>query len=140
MSLRHGEVTGSSVYFVTIRDLVGQFQPARDEDTLKERMSLLVKPRLVILDEMGYLSPDRFAATCLFQLVSERYEKGSIILTSNKSYVDWGAISADNVIASAVCCTTLCSYGPHDAKNCDVRFEPRDIVCWPGAGDLSAFQ
>ena len=43
-----------------------------------------------------------FAATCLFQLVSERYEKGSIILTSNKSYGDWGSIFADNVIASAI--------------------------------------
>jgi midasin (ATPase involved in ribosome maturation) len=41
-------------------------------------------------------------ATCLFQLVSERYEKGSIVLTSNKSYGHWGAIFADNVIASAI--------------------------------------
>jgi hypothetical protein len=65
-------------------------------------MSLLVKPKLLILDEMGYLSLDSFAATCLFQLVSERYENGSIILTSNKSYGDWGAIFADNVIASAI--------------------------------------
>ena len=53
-------------------------------------------------DEMGYLSLDPFAATCLFQLVSERYEKGSIILTSNKSYGEWGLIFADNVIASAI--------------------------------------
>jgi IstB-like ATP binding protein len=65
-------------------------------------MSLLVKPKLLILDEMGYLTLDSFAATCLFQWVSERYEKGSIILTSNKSYGDWGAIFADNVIASAI--------------------------------------
>ncbi len=48
---------------------------------------------------MGYLTLDPFAATCLFQLVSE---KGSIILTSNKSYGDWGSIFADNVIASAI--------------------------------------
>ena len=95
-------VSGSSVYFVTIQDLVAQFQRARDENKLKERMSLLVKPKLLILDEMGYLTLDSFAATCLFQLVSERYEKGSIILTSNKSYGDWGAIFADNVIASAI--------------------------------------
>lgn len=47
-------------------------------------------------------SADPFVATCLFQLVSERYEKGSIILTSNKSYGDWGSIFADNVIASAI--------------------------------------
>jgi len=95
-------VAGFSVYFVTVQDLVSQLQRARDENKLKERMSLLVKPRLLILDEMGYLTLDSFAATCLFQLVSERYEKGSIILTSNKSYGDWGAIFADNVIASAI--------------------------------------
>jgi DNA replication protein DnaC len=81
MSLRHGEVTGSSVYFVTIRDLIGQSQWARDEDRLKERVSFLVESKLLILDETGHLSPDFLAAICLFQLVSERHEKGSIILT-----------------------------------------------------------
>ena len=65
-------------------------------------MTLLVKPKLLILDEMGYLALDPFAATCLFQLVSEHYEKGSIILISNKSYGDGGQIFADNVIASAI--------------------------------------
>ena len=43
-----------------------------------------------------------FGATCLFELVSRRYERGSMILTSNKSYGDWGTIFADNVIASAI--------------------------------------
>ncbi len=95
-------VAGNAVYFVTIQDLVAQFQRARDENNLKERMTLLVKPKLLILDEMGYLALDPFAATCLFQLVSERYEKGAIVLTSNKSYGDWGSIFADNVIASAI--------------------------------------
>lgn len=95
-------VAGNTVYFVTVQDLVQQFQRARDENKLKERMTLLVKPKLLILDEMGYLALDPFAATCLFRLVSERYEKGSIIVTSNKSYGDWGTIFADNVIASAI--------------------------------------
>ena len=99
-------VTCSLVSFGTIQDLVSQFSRAHDENKLKERMSLLVKPKLLILDEMGYLSLDSFAATCLFQLVSERYEKGSIILTSNKSYGDWGTIFADNVIASTACSIT----------------------------------
>ena len=92
-------VAGSSVYFVTMQDLVQQFSRARDENKLKKRMDLLVKPKLLILDEMGYLTLDSFATTCLFRLVSERYEKGSIILTSNKSYGDWVSIFADNVIA-----------------------------------------
>src|SRR5215472_819547 len=79
-------VAGYSVYFVTVQDLVAQFQRARDENKLRDRMLLLIKPKLLILDEMGYLALDSFAATCMFQLISERYEKGAIILTSNKSY------------------------------------------------------
>lgn len=95
-------VAGYAVYFVTVQEMVAQFLRARDENKLKERMTLLVKPKLLILDEMGHLGLDAFAATCLFQLVSERYQKGSIILTSNKSYGDWGTIFADNVMASAI--------------------------------------
>jgi len=95
-------VAGYSVYFVTMQDLVAQLTRARAENKLKERMALLVKPKLLILDEIGYLSLDQFGATCLFELVSDRYERGSMILTSNKSYGDWGTIFADNVIASAI--------------------------------------
>ena len=58
--------------------------------------------RLLVLDEIGYRSLDKQATTCLFQLISERYERGSMILTSNKSYGEWGSIFQDNVIASAI--------------------------------------
>lgn len=54
------------------------------------------------IDEIGYRSLDRQATTCLFQLISERYERGSMILTSHKSYGEWGSIFQDNVIASAI--------------------------------------
>jgi len=67
-------VTGSSVYFVTIQDLVSQFQRARDENKLKERMSLLVSPSCS--SSTRWLSvAGLLRRTCLFQLVSERYEK-----------------------------------------------------------------
>lgn len=93
---------GFSVYFITMPDLVGQLTKAREENRLKEKMALLAKPKLLILDEIGYLALDGFGATCLFQLVSERYEHDSLVLTSNKSYGDWGSIFQDNVIASAI--------------------------------------
>jgi DNA replication protein DnaC len=93
---------GFSVYFITMQDLIGQLTRARDENKLKEKMALLTKPKLLILDEIGYLGLDQFGATCLFQLVSDRYEHGSMILTSNKSYGDWGSIFSDNVIAGAI--------------------------------------
>jgi DNA replication protein DnaC len=93
---------GFSVYFITMQDLVGQLTRAREENKLKEKLGLLSKPKLLILDEIGYLALDQFGATCLFQLVSDRYEHGSMILTSNKSYGDWGSIFQDNVIAGAI--------------------------------------
>jgi DNA replication protein DnaC len=67
-------------------------------------MALLTKPKLLILDEIGYLGLDQFGATCLFRLVSDGYEQGSIPRggTSNKSYGDWGSIFQDNVIANAI--------------------------------------
>ncbi len=91
-----------SVYFITMQDLLGRLTRARDENNLKQRVALLTKPKLLILDEIGYLALDQFGATCLFQLVSERYERGSMILTSNRSYGDWGSIFQDNVVASAI--------------------------------------
>jgi DNA replication protein DnaC len=85
-----------------MQDLLGQLARCREENKLKEKMALLAKPKLLILDEIGYLALDQFGTTCLFQLVSDRYEHGSMILTSNKSYGDWGSIFQDNVIASAI--------------------------------------
>jgi DNA replication protein DnaC len=65
-------------------------------------MRTLCKPRLLILDEIGYFPLDRLAAQFLFQLVSRRYLKGSIVLTSNKSYGEWGDIFSDQVLAAAI--------------------------------------
>jgi DNA replication protein DnaC len=66
------------------------------------RLLALCKPKLLIIDEMGYVPFDRPAATFLFQLVSRRYERGAIILTSNKSYGEWGEIFSDPVLAAAI--------------------------------------
>jgi DNA replication protein DnaC len=92
-----------STYFVTMQDLVAQLAQARQENRLKEKMATFVKKaKLLILDEIGYLPLDAFGATCIFQIVSERYEQGSILLTSNKSYGEWGEIFHDTVLATAV--------------------------------------
>ena len=79
-------------------------QLARDvlENRLSERLTKLRVPTLLILDEMGYLPLDRGATSFLFQLVSKRYTKGSIIVTSNKSYVEWGTVFGDEFAAVAV--------------------------------------
>jgi DNA replication protein DnaC len=93
---------GFSVYFVSLPDLLDRLVQAQVENRMRRKMAHLRKCRLLILDEIGYRTLDRNATACLFQLISERYERGSMILTSNKSYGEWGAIFQDNVIASAI--------------------------------------
>lgn len=93
---------GFSVYFSTVADLLETLARDARADRLAQRMQILCRPHLLILDEMGYFSLDKRAAQFLFQLVSRRYQKGSILLTSNKSYADWGDIFADPVLASAL--------------------------------------
>ena len=91
-----------SVYFLTMVDLIEMLRRDVKEERLSRRLRTLCKPRLLILDEMGYFPLDRLAAQFLFQLVSRRYQKGSIILTSNKSFGEWGDIFTDQVLATAM--------------------------------------
>ena len=63
---------------------------------------ILTQPQLLIIDEIGYLPIDRQGANLFFQLVSRRYERGSIIITSNQSLGAWGEVFGDTVIASAI--------------------------------------
>jgi DNA replication protein DnaC len=91
-----------SVYFTSIVDLLEQLHRDAKEDRLDHRLQTLCRPKLLILDEMGYFPLDRMAAQFMFQLVSRRYGRGAIILTSNKSYGEWGEIFADQVLAAAI--------------------------------------
>lgn len=90
------------VYFLTMVDLIEMLHKDAKEDRLGHRLRTLCKPKLLILDEMGYFPLDRMTAQFLFQLVSRRYQKGSIILTSNKSFGEWGDIFTDQVLATAI--------------------------------------
>lgn len=92
---------GYSVYFMPCADLLETLVRAHATGTLEDKMRTYTKPKLLIIDEMGYLPMDRLRASLLFQLVSRRYEKGSIVLTSNKSYGDWGEVFGDTVLAAA---------------------------------------
>lgn len=93
---------GQAAYFMTSHDLVDDLGRAYREGRLERRMKVYLAPRVLIVDEMGYLPLDEMGATIFFQLVSARYERGSIILTSNKSYGDWGSIFGDPIIATAI--------------------------------------
>lgn len=94
--------SGFGAYFITAHDLVNDLGRAYREGRLDRRMRIYLAPKVLIIDEMGYLPLDDLGATIFFQLVSARYERGSIILTSNKSYGDWGSVFGDPIIATAI--------------------------------------
>jgi DNA replication protein DnaC len=93
---------GQAAYFMTAHDLVADLGRAYREGRLERRMRVYLAPKVLVIDEMGYLPLDDLGATIFFQLVSARYERGSIILTSNKSYGEWGSIFGDPIIATAI--------------------------------------
>jgi len=92
-----------SVKFTTAARLVASLSEARASSTFSRRLSGFVNPRLLIIDEVGFLPLDGAGASLFFEVVCRRYERGSIILTSNKSYGEWGEVfSGDTVIAAAI--------------------------------------
>jgi DNA replication protein DnaC len=93
---------GFGAYFITAHDMVHDLGRAYREGRLDRRMRVYLAPKVLVIDEMGYLPLDELGATIFFQLVSARYERSSIILTSNKSYGDWGSIFGDPIIATAI--------------------------------------
>lgn len=82
--------TGYSVLFTATAALMNMLEKARKESMLNEKVAMLSKPRLLIIDEVGYLPISTENANLFFQLVSRRYECKSIILTSNRAINDWG--------------------------------------------------
>ena len=93
---------GYRTAFTTAAGLIATLTRAHTEGRLEERLKLLVQPKLLVIDEIGYLPLDRLAANLFFQLVSRRYEKGAILITSNQSLTVWGEVFGDRVIATAI--------------------------------------
>jgi DNA replication protein DnaC len=85
---------GVRTLFVTATALITTLGRAWAEGRLEDRLKVLTQPQLLIVDEIGYLPIDRQGANLFFQLVSRRYERGSIIITSNQSLGAWGRCSA----------------------------------------------
>jgi DNA replication protein DnaC len=94
---------GFSVYFTALDDLVKNLAAAEAAGKLKQKLRTYThKSALLVVDEVGYLPLSRREANYLFQLVSARYEKSSLILTSNKSFTEWSEMMGDEVIAAAI--------------------------------------
>jgi len=93
---------GYSVLFIPAMVMAASLAKAHSEGRLEERLAHYTKPKLLIIDELGYLPLEQNAAHLFFQLVSRRYERGSIMLTSNRSVGEWGEVFGDAVVATAI--------------------------------------
>jgi len=93
---------GHKVLFLTLESMITRLTKARMENRIERQLQQFVYPKVLIIDEMGYLPMNREEAGLLFRLLTRRYERASLILTSNKSFVDWGEIFNDQVLATAI--------------------------------------
>ncbi len=94
---------GHAVLWVSTIDMINTLIAAQAAQRLKQELKKYLSPTLLILDELGYLPIDKQGADLLFQVISGRYERGSILLTTNKPFKQWaGIFNNDNTLASAV--------------------------------------
>jgi DNA replication protein DnaC len=93
---------GYRTYFTGALDMAQALQSAHLEGTAQYKLRTYVGPSVLVVDELGYLPMDQASANWIFQVVSRRYDRGSIILTSNRGFGDWNQVFADGVVASAI--------------------------------------
>jgi DNA replication protein DnaC len=94
---------GHSVLFASAIDIINTLSAAQNTGRLKAELKKYLKPAILLIDELGYLPVDKKGADLLFQVISQRYEKGPIILTTNKQFKKWPEIfNNDSTLTSAV--------------------------------------
>ena len=99
---REAIVAGYTVLFVPATTLVATLAKSHAEGRLEEKLTHYAKPKLLIVDELGYLPFEPDAAHLFFQLVSRRYERGALLVTSNRAVGEWGTVLGDPVVATAI--------------------------------------
>jgi len=92
---------GYTAYYVSCLDLLERLSKSREQGRLRRKLQWFCKPHVLLIDEVGYENLTPEYATLFFQLVNVRYEHGSIIMTSNKTFGHWGEIMADDAVATA---------------------------------------
>jgi DNA replication protein DnaC len=96
-------LAGITTVFSTAIGMINYLNAALSDKTFLKALRRFTSPELLVCDELGYLPVDKQGADLLFQVISARYERGSILLTSNRAFKDWGkTFNNDNTIASAV--------------------------------------
>lgn len=95
-------LAGRTAYYLSCRDAMEQLLRAKEQNRLKKKLRWLSKPHVLLLDEIGYEPLTRDQAHVLFQLINIRYETGSIVMTSNKSFSKWAELMGDEAVATAM--------------------------------------
>jgi DNA replication protein DnaC len=93
---------GHSALFVTATTLLATLSRAQTDAKLAEQIAFYAKPKLLVIDELGYLPLEKQTANLFFQLVSRRYERGSMLITTNQTVTQWGHVFGDEIMAAAV--------------------------------------
>lgn len=94
--------SGHSALFASAKALLASLAKAETEGRLAEQLTFYAKPKLLILDEIGYLPFEKRSAHLFFQLITRRYERGSILITTNQLVTQWGTVFGDEVLAAAI--------------------------------------
>lgn len=96
-------LNGMTALFTTAVDIVNSLAAAQATGGIKREMARLLKPSVLCIDELGYLPIDKFGADALFQVISQRYERGSTIITSNRAFKKWPEIfNNDSTLTAAL--------------------------------------
>ena len=93
---------GHRVLFTQVSEMLQSLHQSKADNSYYKKLDYYIKPELLVLDELGFKKIPNYSADDFFEVISKRYEKGSVIITTNKSFEEWGDIFADNILASAI--------------------------------------
>lgn len=93
---------GHRVLFTQVSEMLQTLHQSKADNSYYKKLDYYIKPELLVLDELGFKKIPDYSADDFFEVISKRYEKGSVIITTNKSFEEWGDIFADNILASAI--------------------------------------
>lgn len=117
---------GKTVLFTSVWDMITQLQQSRADYSYQKKILTYLKPDLLILDELGYRSMAESTVEDFFEIVSRRYEKGSIIITTNRSINEWDKVFIDKTLTTAVVDRLLHHCTVIEIKGESYRFKKRD--------------
>lgn len=117
---------GKTVLFTSVWDMITQLQQSRADYSYQRKIQTYLKPDLLILDELGYRSMAESTVEDFFEIVSRRYEKGSIIITTNRSINEWDKVFIDKTLTTAVVDRLLHHCTVIEIKGESYRFKKRD--------------